>query len=114
MVIHQAGVINARMGLSDSVHRIDFPDSDLIIPVPPEGMRIVSPTFAFAGTQLFPSSPVMASEMAPVTLPGIKINQHPCRDIEIAHMTAVAAILFMPPPCKYFAITAYIDCCHIP
>lgn len=75
---HSSGATNALMGMFGLVQRVDVPESDLIVPLPLPGSLILSPTLAFALTQCCPSAPVIESVTAPTTLPGMKMNQHPC------------------------------------
>lgn len=75
-----AGSKSARIGNFGLAHRDDVPERDFTTPRVPSGIRIRSPTLAVDETQLFPSLPVIASEMA---LPGRKKKNQACALLDV-------------------------------
>ena len=72
------GSINARMGTAVLVHLVEVPDKDLTSPTLPPARAILSPSLVAFVTQLFPSAPVIKSEIAPVGM----IKKNACAELE--------------------------------
>lgn len=87
----------ARIGNSGWVHLEEVPDNDLTTIETPPGTRIVLPTTALGPTQLVPSLPVTASEIALVTFPGRKKKRKAFALVQKSALATISApiIFFM-------------------